>query len=541
MAAQQRLEATFPKATDVPERFRVAEPLVQRTYLVNGQLHRWDGPMQQVFSPVCIASEGDCTPTELGSYPLMSEAQATDALDAAVAAYGNGRGEWPTMPVEQRIRHLEHFAYRMKERREEVVRLLMWEICKSLPDAEKEFDRTVDYIRDTIMALKDLDRIDSRFTIQQGIIAQIRRAPLGVVLCMGPFNYPLNETFTTLIPALVMGNTVIFKPPKLGVLLHQPLLEAFRDAFPPGVVNTVYGEGQKVIAPLMASGLVDALAFIGSSRVANILKKQHPTPHRLRTILGLEAKNAGIVLKDADLDATVKECLLGTLSYNGQRCTALKILFVHKSIAEAFLSKFVDGVKKLKIGMPWDAGVQITPLAEPDKPAQLWSLVEDATQRGAQIVNPQGGTHARTLFQPAVVYPVKPGMKLYTVEQFGPVIPIATFDDINEPIDYVATSNYGQQVSVFGSDPDQIARLIDPLVNQVCRVNINAQCQRGPDTLPFTGRKDSAEGTLSVSDALKVFSIRTLVATKENALNKSIVTEIVRERKSNFLATDYIL
>ena len=219
MEMQKRLESAFPTAPEIPERFRLTESVTQHKYLINGQLRRWSGPMQDVFSPVCIASEAGCTPTKLGSYPLLSESEAVDALDAAVAAYGNGRGEWPTMTVEQRIRHVDDFTYRMKERREEVVRLLMWEICKSLPDAEREFDRTVDYIRDTVMALKDLDRVDSRFTIQQGIIAQIRRAPLGVVLCMGPFNYPLNETFTTLIPALIMGNTVIFKPPKLGVVL----------------------------------------------------------------------------------------------------------------------------------------------------------------------------------------------------------------------------------------------------------------------------------------------------------------------------------
>ena len=243
--------------------------------------------------------------------PCSRRKQALETLDAACRAYDHGRGKWPTMSVEERIAHVADFAYRMKEQREEVVRLLMWEIGKTLPDAEKEFDRTVDYIRDTIDALKDLDRVSSRFVIEQGVIGQIRRAPLGVVLCMGPFNYPLNETFTTLIPALIMGNTVIFKPPKLGVLLHQPLLEAFRDSFPKGVFNTVYGKGQTVIAPLMQSGKLDVLAFIGSSRVADILKQQHPKPHRLRCVLGLEAKNAGIVLRDADLDLAVKECALG--------------------------------------------------------------------------------------------------------------------------------------------------------------------------------------------------------------------------------------
>ena len=106
---------------------------------------------------------------------------------------------------------------------------------------------------------------------------------------------------------------------------------------------------------------------------------------------------------------------------------------------------------------------------------------------------------------------------------------------------YVAESNYGQQVSLFGHDTDDIARLMDALVNQVCRVNINSQCQRGPDTFPFTGRKDSAEGTLSVSDTLRVFSIRTVVATKGTKANKDILSAIVRDRKSAFLSTDFIL
>lgn len=132
-------------------------------------------------------------------------------------------------------------------------------------------------------------------------------------------------------------------------------------------------------------------------------------------------------------------------------------------------------------------------------------------------------------------------MRIYHEEQFGPVIPILPFEDIQQPIDYIINSVYGQQVSIFGRDPGQMAQLIDPLVNQVCRVNINSQCQRGPDTFPFTGRKDSAEGTLSVSDALRVFSIRTLVAAKQTSLNKDIITGIVRNHQSKFLATDFIL
>lgn len=538
MDLEEQIAAIFPR--EIPSEFAI-DFINQQSYLVNGELIEWSGARQEVLSPICIQTDSGVEQKVVGSYPLLTREESLAALQAAVDAYNNGRGLWPTMSVADRIKHIEEFAFRMKARRAEVVKILMWEIGKSIQDSEKEFDRTIDYIIDTIDALKDLDRISSRFVIEQGIIGQIRRAPLGVVLCMGPFNYPLNETFTTLIPALIMGNTVVFKPPKLGVLLYSPILEAMRDAFPKGVVNTVYGEGREVVSPLMASGKIDVLAFIGSSRVADILKNQHPKIHRLRSVLGLEAKNAAIVLQDADLDLTVKEVLLGTLSYNGQRCTAIKIVFVHSDLVESFLEKFSAAVAGLKIGMPWERGVNITPLPEKDKSRYLSQLVEDAVVAGGRVVNRAGALVNNTFFYPAVVYPVKPGTRLYLEEQFGPIVPVVAFDDMETPINYVVESNYGQQVSIFGSDPDQLATLIDPLVNQVCRVNINSQCQRGPDKFPFTGRKDSAEATLSVSDALRAFSIRTLVATKDVEINKSIITKIVRERKSNFLSTDFIL
>ncbi len=536
-----KITGVFPTESEIPGEHHVDFPLKQKEYLVNGELRIWEGPCEEVLSPVCINSESGITRKILGSYPLLGEAESLEILNAATSAYDNGRGVWPTMSVEDRIKHIQTFIIKMKEKRTEIVNLLMWEIGKNLKDSQKEFDRTIEYIEDTIDALKDLDRVSSRFSITEGVIGQIRRAPLGVVLCMGPYNYPLNETFTTLIPALIMGNTVIFKPAKFGVLLHRPLLEAYRDSFPKGVINTVYGDGKVIIGPLMKSGKINVLAFIGTSKVADILKKQHPQPHRLRGVLGLEAKNPAIILPDADLDLTVKECAMGSLSFNGQRCTALKIIFVHRNIADEFLRRFGKAVDELKPGMPWDPGVQITPLPESGKTGYLNALVEDALNKGAKVINQYGGQSNETFFFPAVLYPVNSDMQIFRDEQFGPVVPVIPFDNIEEPIRYMMESNYGQQASIFGSNTDEIAALIDPIVNQVCRLNINCQSQRGPDTFPFTGRKDSAEGTLSVSDALRVFTIRTLVAAKDIDINRKIITEIVQERKSNFLSTDFIL
>ncbi len=540
MLLNERIANIFPTESQIPAEFNLTEPIHQREYLVNGEMRIWNGDTHTVLSPVYIKTANGLEQKVVGSYPLATEVEALEALDAAVKAYNHGRGEWPTMTIPERIACLEKFTNMMTEKKNEIVNLLMWEIGKSYTDSVKEFDRTVQYNYDTIDALKDLDRNHSRFVIEQGIIGQIRRAPLGIVLCMGPFNYPLNETFATLIPALIMGNTVLFKPPKHGTLLHYPLLEAFRQCFPKGVVNTVYGRGNTIVGPMIATGNINVLTLIGSSKVADKLKKSHPKSNRLKAVLGLDAKNLAIILDSADIEATVKECILGTLSFNGQRCTALKMIFVHNKVKDLFIKRFSEEVSKLKIGMPWEKGVQITPLPEPQKPDYLKECIEDAVKQGAEIMNEGGGLTNKSFVFPAVLYPIKKGMKLYTEEQFGPVIPIASFEDIEEPIQYMIESEHGQQLSIFGTNPTQIAKLIDPLVNQVCRVNINAQCQRGPDTFPFAGRKDSGENTLSVTDALRAFSIRTMVATKQTEENKAILNYIVEHHESKFLSTRFI-
>lgn len=523
----------------IPEKFLIKETLNQQTYLSNGELIKWNGDSDNVYST--ISSTKDYHPTLLGTVPHLDKSTALAVLESACNAYAKGQGEWPTMKVSQRIRCMENFVSQMKTKREEIVKYLMWEIGKTLPDSEKEFDRTVEYIYDTIEDYKQLDRNSAKFIKRDEIHAHIRRGPLGVVLCLGPYNYPLNETFALLIPALIMGNTVVFKPAKNGVLLLSPLLEAFKDSFPKGVVNVIYGRGREVAAPIMATGRIDVLALIGHSTSANALQDQHPHKNRLRLVLGLEAKNPAIVLPDADLDLAINECIAGSLSFNGQRCTALKILYVHEDIREEFNRRFAEKVDALKFGNPWEEGVKLTPLPEKDKPQYIQELIDDATAQGAEVINKKGGEVSENYIFPAVLFPVTKEMRVYKEEQFGPVVPIKSFTDIEEILDEIADSNYGQQVSLFGKDIEQIAPLIDTLVNLVCRVNLNSSCQRGPDVFPFTGRKDSAVGTLSVHDALRSFSIRTFVASKNNTYNNEILEQLLDSKTSNFISTDYIL
>ena len=524
---------------EIPKKFQINEPISHTKFLIDGKIGKWEGRTTKVISTLFCDTYAK-EPTLIGTTPLMDEASANQALDSAYQAFNQGQGNWPTMKVYERIRCMENFVKKMVTKRDEVVKLLMWEIGKNLNDSEKEFDRTVDYIKDTIEEYKIIDRKGADFQNNSGVRAIIRRGPLGVVLCLGPYNYPLNETFALLIPAIIMGNTAIFKPAKHGVLLIAPLLEAFKESFPKGVVNIIFGRGREIASPIMKSGKVDVLALIGHSSSAISLQDLHPQKNRLRLVLGLEAKNPAIILEDADIDLTVDECISGTLSYNGQRCTALKIIYVHEKVKDKFLNKFSKKIDELNLGLPWE-NTLLTPLPEPSKPDYITDLIDDAKSLGAKIVNKRGGQKQKNFVFPAILYPVNDKMRVYQEEQFGPVIPVISFSNVKKPIDFMADSNYGQQVSIFGKDVSRLGPIIDSLVNLVCRVNLNSACQRGPDIYPFTGRKDSAVSTLSVHDALRSFSIRTFVASKDNDLNKNILREMIDSKKSSFVRTDYYL
>jgi glyceraldehyde-3-phosphate dehydrogenase (NADP+) len=214
------------------------------------------------------------------------------------------------------------------------------------------------------------------------------------------------------------------------VLFIKPLLTVFKTCFPKGVINIIYGKGRETVGALMETGKIDVFAFIGTNKGANDIKKLHPKPNRLRSVLGLDAKNPAIVLPDADIENAVSECVAGSLSYNGQRCTALKIIFVQENIVDEFIKKFIDGVSKLKCGMPWEKDVKITPLPEPGKTDYLTGLLNDAKHLGASILNENGGEVNDTFFYPALLYPVNAQMRIYSEEQFGPLVPIVSYKNI---------------------------------------------------------------------------------------------------------------
>ena len=507
-------------------------------YLIGGKLKEWKGKTSEVYSAI---KNDDNFPIKLGSTPCLNEEVAISAIEHADKAYNRGRGKWPTMSVQKRINCMQNFVVEMEKYRDEISNSIMWEICKSKNDSYAEFDRTISYIKDTIDACKDFDRKGARFQKENNIFAHIRRGPIGIVFCLGPYNYPLNETFCLLIPALIMGNATILKPAKYGVLFFNYLINAFKECFPPGVVNIIFGRGRIIGPPIMKTGKVDILALIGHSSSAVALQDHHTNKNRLRLVLGLEAKNPAIILKDANLNLAVDECLKGSLSYNGQRCTAIKIIYVHKKVKAKFLDSFKKRVDALKIKNPDQSDAFITPLPDPKQPKYLKEIIDDACLKGAKIINQRGGEIGDNYVFPTILFPITNDMRIFHEEQFGPVIPIIEFDDVNMPLNDMSNSNYGQQVSVFGENTNELGPLIDSLVNLVCRVNLNSSCQRGPDIFPFTGRKNSAVSTLSIYDALRTFSIRTFLASKNNDTNNNLISDMTKTSKSSFISTEYLL
>jgi glyceraldehyde-3-phosphate dehydrogenase (NADP+) len=492
---------------DIPAEQAPPRAVIQKDVLIGGQIEVWNGPTEKIYSPTRVDVGGVVQPYFLGEVPVMDADSGYRAYEAARAAWKNGDGAWPSMSLEERVARLQTFLSKMRERRAELIKWIMWEIGKSEKLASAEVDRTIAYAEDTIREALKLDA-ELRAVSRDGQEAFVMgREPLGVVPIFAPYNYPLNETFTNLIPALLMGNTLVVKPARFGVLLMRPLFEAFRDSFPPGVVNFIYGDGREVFRRILEVGGFEGLGFIGGEKAAAAILRGNGMPQRTKATLGLGAKNMAVILNDADVDAAVAANLDGCLTYSGQRCTAHKMVFVQRGIAERFVNALASAMDRLAIGPVWLNGVSITASPDTGWVPFMQSLVDDATGKGALIGNLMGGKSANGFYAPTLLVGVTKDMTIYNREQFGPVVPVVIFDRVEEAIAWQAQSKYGQQAAIFGNrESADVRALYNGLRRKVGRVNLNSACRRSPDGIPFGARADSGMGTLSLRDALLAFT-----------------------------------
>ena len=337
MTLEERLDNLFPAAGAIPPEHRLEAGLVQRDYLVDGILRRWEGPLGESLSPVYVEGPAGFAPQVVGRFPLLDAAEAAAALAAAVRAYGQGRGHWPTLSVAARIAHVQEFlaSFTAGGRR--------WCGCSCGRSARPCRIPT----RSSTVPPRTSRKPSRRSGPGPGVVPIRHRAGRDRPDSSGaPGRGPLHGAVQ-----LSAQRDVHDAGPGAphGQHCRPQAAEAGRPAVPvrcrPRLPQLPAGrrehglrrggQGDRPAHDLRAGST--CWPSSAPAGVAGILKHQHPKPHRLRALLGLEAKNAAIILPDADLDLAVQECALGCLLFNGQRCTALKLFFVHREIAD-FLS-----------------------------------------------------------------------------------------------------------------------------------------------------------------------------------------------------------
>ncbi|HHX61287.1 MAG TPA: NADP-dependent glyceraldehyde-3-phosphate dehydrogenase [Epulopiscium sp.] len=445
----------------------------------------------------------------VGKVQAMSEEEVDKAIEGAKKA----QKQWAEMPLNQRSEILYKAAEMLGEQEEIIADIMVREIAKDYKSAISEVRRTVDFIKFTADASKHIQGETSSGDLFPGYnkqkISFVSRVPLGTVLAISPFNYPVNLSASKIAPGLVGGNSVILKPPTQGAISALYLAEAFNLAgLPKGLLQTITGKGSIIGDYIVKHDGIDFINFTGSTLVGRHIAEISTMKPLL---LELGGKDPAIVLSDADLDETSTDIVAGAFSYSGQRCTAVKRILVMEDVADELIAKIKPKMAAIKTGSPLNkADVTVIPLIS-DKAADfVQSLIDEAIEKGANVI--VGNKREGNLMHPTLIDNVTIDMKLAWEEPFGPVLPIIRVKSIEEAIEIANNSEYGLQSSVFTQNLDKAFYVAQKL--EVGTVQVNNKTERGPDHFPFLGVKSSGMGTQGVR-----YSIEAMTRPKAIVLN----------------------
>ncbi|MBM7636407.1 NADP-dependent glyceraldehyde-3-phosphate dehydrogenase [Streptococcus saliviloxodontae] len=442
---------------------------------------------------------------ELGSVPAMSQEEVDYVYATAKAA----QPAWRALSYVERAAILHKAADILVRDAEKIGAVLSKEVAKGYKAAVSEVVRTADIIR---YAAEEGLRIEGEVleggSFEAGSkkkIAIVRREPLGLVLAISPFNYPVNLAGSKIAPALISGNVVALKPPTQGSISGLLLAEAFAEAgVPAGVFSTITGKGSIIGDYIVEHEAVNFINFTGSTPIGERIGRLAG----MRPImLELGGKDSAIVLEDADLDVAAKNIVDGAFGYSGQRCTAVKRVLVMEDVADALVEKIREKVVKLTIGNPED-NADITPLIDSSAADFVEGLINDASEKGAEAVTEI--KRDGNLICPVLFDKVTSDMRLAWEEPFGPVLPIIRVKSVEEAIELSNKSEYGLQASVFTNDFPLAFKIAEQL--EVGTVHINNKTQRGTDNFPFLGAKKSGAGVQGVKYSIEAMtSVKSVV------------------------------
>lgn len=431
--------------------------------------------------------------------PKASVEQLNDAVAAAKAAFP----AWSALTYEQRRDHLMQLADAVEDHGEELMTLLTKEQgkpTKGFADlgAGFEFGGTLAWIRAT--ASMDLEPE----TIQDNDIARIElhRKPLGVVGSITPWNYPLLIGIWHIIPALLTGNTVVMKPSEMTPLTVLRFGEIAKDILPDGVLNVVTGEGD-IGAAMTSHKDIQKIVFTGSTPTGKAIMKS-AADNLTRLTLELGGNDAGIVLADADIAACAPKIFATSFINNGQTCAALKRLYVHESVHDELCEALTNMAKSMKTGNGFDEDTDFGPLQNQKQLDIVKALAEDAKDRGANFLCGGEVTDESGYFYPiTLVSNINDGARLVDEEQFGPILPIIKFSNVEEAIASANRLQVGLGGSVWSQDIKEAQSIASRLECGTVWINNHAMVQ--PDA-PFGGVKDSGFGVEFGEAGLKEFT-----------------------------------
>ena len=458
--------------------------------LVNGE---WKSSEKEItiYSPI--------NQEELGTVPAMSQAEVDEAMKAAREALP----AWRDLSAVERAAYLHKTAAILERDKEEIGTILAKEVAKGIKAAIGEVVRTADLIR---YAAEEGLRITGQAmegggfeAVSKNKLAVVRREPVGVVLAIAPFNYPVNLSGSKIAPALIAGNVVMFKPPTQGSISGLLLAKAFEEAgIPAGVFNTITGRGSEIGDYIIEHKEVNFINFTGSTPIGERIGRLAG----MRPImLELGGKDAALVLEDEDLEHAAKQIVAGAFSYSGQRCTAIKRVIVLESVADTLATLLQAEVAKLTVGDPFD-NADITPVIDNASADFIWGLIEDAQEKGAQALTQI--KREGNLLWPVLFDQVTKDMKVAWEEPFGPVLPIISVANVEEAIVFANESEFGLQSSVFTNDFKKAFEIAEKL--EVGTVHINNKTQRGPDNFPFLGVKGSGAGVQGIKYSIEAMT-----------------------------------
>ncbi|GFP77912.1 NADP-dependent glyceraldehyde-3-phosphate dehydrogenase [Clostridium fungisolvens] len=437
----------------------------------------------------------------VGSIQAMSKEEVDDAIQNASGA----QLSWRNVPLNERADILYKTADILDKKAEEIANIMVREVAKDKKSAVSEVTRTADYIRFTADAAKSMEGesipSDPFPGFNRSKISVVTREPLGVILAISPFNYPVNLSASKIAPAVVAGNSVVLKPATQGSISALYLAKAFQEAgLPAGVLNTVTGRGSEIGDYAVTHDHVDFINFTGSTEVGKHISQITAMKPLLMELGG---KDAAIVLEDADLDLTVKNIIAGAYSYSGQRCTAVKRILVMESVADELIAKLKTKIEALKVGNPLEQDqVDVVPLIDTKAADFVEELMREAEEKGAKLII--GGNREGNLIYPTLYDRVTVDMRLAWEEPFGPVLPIIRISDRDAAIKIANASEYGLQSSVFTKDINAAFYIASKL--EVGTVQVNNKTERGPDHFPFLGVKSSGIGTQGIRYSIEAMS-----------------------------------